>query len=100
MECPALEKGRDYELIDSRILDPKERMIELLFRQREYQKIGKMIKNLWYSRKAILKYKKDDMDRVRTRDGTISITKSDPGPERKMYTPLERRSRGLSVSRG
>merc|ERR1711942_644294 len=51
MECPALEGKRDYNLIDKNILDPEQRMIMLLFKQRKYQEVGKMIKNLWYRRK-------------------------------------------------
>ena len=100
VECPALERKRNYELLDSRILDPKDRMVELLFKQREFQETGKMIKNMWYSRRAILKYKKDAMERERTGNRTISIMKSDPGPKRKAFIPLDRGARSLSASRG
>ena len=44
IECPALEGKRNYELIDRNIMDPKQRMIMLLFKQTKYQEVGKMIK--------------------------------------------------------
>ena len=44
MKCPALEGKRNYGIIDKRIQDPEERMIELLFRQKKHQEVGKMIK--------------------------------------------------------
>ena len=100
VECPALERKRNYELLDSRISDPKERMVKLLFKQRKFQETGKMIKNMWYSRRAILKYKEDAMVRERSRVKTISIMRSDPGPERKVLIPLDREARGFSASRG
>ena len=37
IECPALEGKRSYEIIDKNILDPRQRMIKLLYRQRNYQ---------------------------------------------------------------
>ena len=43
IECPYLEKRRDYEIIDMNVVEPKERLIKCLFRQNEYQKTGKMI---------------------------------------------------------
>ena len=100
VECPTLERKRNYELLDSRILDPKDRMVKLLFKQNKFQETGKMIKNMWYSRRAILKYRKDAMEGERSRDRTISIMKSDPGPERKIAIPLDRGTRSLSVSKG
>merc|ERR1711867_290641 len=36
MECPALEGKRNYRIMDDRIQDPRERMIELFFRQKEH----------------------------------------------------------------
>ena len=100
VECPTLERKRNYELLDSRILDLMDRMVKLLFKQNKFQETGKMIKNMWYSRRAILKYKKDAMERERFRDRTISIMKSDPGPERKVFIPLDRGARGFSAPRG
>ena len=75
-------------------------MIELLFRQKEHQEVGKMLKNLWNRRKVILKYKEDESDRIKAMNDTVCSTKSDPGPRGSRYTPTERGVRGLSVSRG
>ena len=75
-------------------------MIELLFRQKEHQKVGKMLKNLWNRRLAILKYMDSEKEREKAMNDTISSTKSDPGPEGNRYTPIERGSRGFSMFRG
>ena len=87
-------------LFDDRIQDPKERMIELLFRQKKHQEVGKMLKNLWNRRKAILKYREDESNRIKTLNDTVSSTKSDPGPGGSRFTPIDRGPRGLSMSRG
>ena len=54
IDCKMLELYRDYQLIDDRIGDSEERMRVLLFRNREYQNIGNMIKKLWTARKELL----------------------------------------------
>ena len=46
VKCPVLEKLRNYDLIDKRIQDPKDRMIELLFKQNRYQEVGHMLRKL------------------------------------------------------
>merc|ERR1712179_347295 len=55
VECKALETKRDYDLLDWFIEDPKERMIKFLFRQQDFQGAGRMVKELWFKRKEILK---------------------------------------------
>ena len=100
VKCPVLERMRDYDLIDKRIQDPKDRMIELLFRQNRYQEVGNMLKNLWNRRKCILKFNEDERNRIEAMNDTVSSTRSDPGPEENSYTPIERGMRALSVSRG
>ena len=57
LKCPSLEKRRDYSIIDKSIAEPKARLINCLFRQKEYQKIGKMIKDMWGIRRNKLKAK-------------------------------------------
>ena len=82
LKCPSLEKGRDYSIIDKNIVEPKTRLINCLFRQKEYQKIGKMIKDMWSIRKDKLKAKKE---KNRIDNNTISYKNtafSDPGPKR------------------
>ena len=42
---------RNYQLIDKNIRNPEERLRELLYKNKEHQEIGKLIKNLWIHRK-------------------------------------------------
>ena len=49
-----LEHLRDYQLIDMSINNSEERMRKLLFRNRNYQEVGNMIKKLWTARKELL----------------------------------------------
>ena len=100
VECPTLERKRNYGLLEKRIQDPKERMIQFLFRQNKFQEAGKMIKNMWYSRRAILKYRKDTKEGERSNGGDINTIKSDPGPMRRIAIPMERKIRSISGSRG
>ena len=81
IECPRLEDKRNYEIIDERITEPKKRLIQCLFKQKRYQETGKMIKNMWHTRKKIIeqvkKKKKNRSARVNS-----NIPASDPGPNR------------------
>ena len=61
LKCPFLEKKRDYNIIDRSIVEPKARLINCLFRQNEYQKTGKMIKDMWGIRRNKLKDKDKNM---------------------------------------
>merc|ERR1711888_379681 len=79
IECPCLEGKRNYEIIDERILEPEKRLIQFLFKQRKYQETGKMIKEMWYIRRNMLKYEKDNKKKVKNNDENINVTKSDPG---------------------
>ena len=72
----------------------------LLFKQRKHQEVGKMIKNLWFRRKAILRYKKEEQKRMNNVNNIIGISRSDPGPVGNSHTPIRWRSRGLSATRG
>ena len=58
-----------------------------------------MIRNMWYTRRAILKYKKDTIEGERSNGGDIKVVKSDPGPER-IAIPMDRMIRSISGSRG
>ena len=100
MECPILEGKRDYGIIDNSIVNPRQRMIELLFKQKKYQEVGGMIKNLWYRRKAILKYKNEGRKRVDNVKITGGTSRSDPGPVGNSLTPIRWRPRGISATRG
>ena len=101
IECRALEGRRDYNLIDRNIEDPRQRMIKLLFRQGDHQGVGKMIKELWFRRKAIIKYKEvEEQNRKNKKSTPISMSRSDPGPMRNCQTPIRWKSRGYSATRG
>ena len=54
IDCKMLEHCRDYQLIDMNISNSEERMRKLLFRNRNYQEVGKMIKELWTVRRELL----------------------------------------------
>ena len=86
--------------MDKSILDPKDRMIKLLFKQNKFQETGKMIRNMWYSRRAILKYRKDTTEGERSNGRSLTVMKSDPGPKRKTVIPVDREIKSISVSRG
>ena len=101
VECKALEGKRNYNLLNWYIEDPKKRMIELLFRQEDYQGVGKMVRELWFRRKAILRYKEEEEQKSKNSRSTPNeLCRSNPGPRRKYQAPIRWRSRGNSVNRG
>ena len=48
-----MEEVRDYDIIDGNIGESEERMRVLLFRNKNYILVGKMIRKLWDLRKKI-----------------------------------------------
>ena len=63
--------------------------------------VRKMIRGLWYRRKAILeckeKMKKESIARMLNPE---SMNRSDPGPMGNCQTPIRRKARGIYTSRG
>merc|ERR1712179_291989 len=57
VKCEKLEEARSKDLLDRGTRDPEEVMRILLFRDERGQEIGRMIRNLWESRKKQLKEK-------------------------------------------
>merc|ERR1712179_649578 len=57
VKCEKLEEARSRDLLDRGTRDPEEVMRILLFRDERGQEIGRMIRNLWESRKKQLKEK-------------------------------------------
>ena len=57
VKCEKLEEARSGDLLDRGTRDPEEVMRILLFRDERGQEIGRMIRNLWESRKKQLKEK-------------------------------------------
>ena len=45
IDCKELEEDRNYDLIDDRLENSEEKMIELLFHNENFQEIGYMLKN-------------------------------------------------------
>ena len=78
---------------------PEERMIKFLFRQQDFQGAGRMVKELWFKRKEILK-NREKMELERQNRSIPNVqSRSDPGPERQQV-PLRERPRGNSATRG
>merc|ERR1712055_325993 len=99
VKCKALETKRRYDLLDRSIENPEERMVKLLFKQQDFQGAGRMIKELWFKRKDILK-NKERLELVRQQEAVPNIKSwSDPGPKRQR-APLRERPRGCSTTRG
>ena len=99
VECKALETMRNYDVLDWSIEDPEERMIKFLFKQEDYQGAGKMVKELWFKRRNIIKNReKMELER-KNRSIPSKLCRSDPGPGRQQI-PLRERPRGNSVTRG
>ena len=82
IKCPYLEKRRNFEIIDESVVEPKERMIKCLFKQNEHQKTGKMIKEMWGTRRNKMEYEKRNKKATRDVVDNNRITFSDPGPKR------------------
>ena len=102
-----LEEHRDYNLIDKSINNPEERMKTLLFRNNNYQEIGKMIKKLWEERRKILekfkdRHKKNYRDFTRNSNIIQQRTKceSEPGPKKGGCSYLKQKQRCSTVGRG
>merc|ERR1711942_348218 len=91
VQCPAIERKRNHELLDKKVANPRQKLIKFLFDRGKYQEKGAMIKNLWYERKALLKEKEEIRLKPKKIEMTINPGRSDPGPEGR--TPTRGRSR-------
>ena len=78
---------------------PEERLIQFLYRQKNHQETGKMIKDMWNARKSILKYKEESRKKVNSKNEMNSLMMSDPGPKRSIAI-LDRGRRGVSELKG
>ena len=56
IDCKELEEERNYDLINGRLINSEEKMIELLFYNENFQEIGYMLKKLWKRRHTLLDY--------------------------------------------
>ena len=55
MKCKYLEKKRNHLIVNKDIIDPEERMKDLLFRNKNYTETSKVIRDLWVLRRQLLK---------------------------------------------
>ena len=94
-----MEKRRNYNILDNNVKVPEERLIQFLYRQKSHQETGKMIKDMWYARRSILKYEEDTRKKVNSKNGENNLMMSDPGPKRSIAI-LDRGRRGVSELRG
>merc|ERR1712050_549603 len=82
LKCPRLDKRRNKEIINNEIEEPEEKLIHFLYKQKNHQEKGKMIKDMWYARRSILKFEEDNKKRERLKKKDDKSIKSDPGPKR------------------
>ena len=99
IKCPILERRRNYNILDSSLQVPEERLIQCLYKQKSYQETGRMIKEMWYARRSILKYEEDTRKKVKSRDEDTKLMMSDPGPKRSVAI-MDRGRRGVSELKG
>merc|ERR1712082_410796 len=89
IKCPYLEKTRRrHRILNYGITDSRERLIDLLFTQKEHQKVGNMIRILWNKRKQIMEYN-EEMKRQKCMKKIIQG--SDPGPERNVKNTQQKK---------
>ena len=104
IKCTALESVRDHDLMDSRITNPQDKMVDLLFGDSNPREVGGMIRRMWQKRRSMLTYikKRKEMNKIPSRTKIIggndyghphqTSRYSDPGPVRKVSFPCIGRS--------
>ena len=87
MECPALERYRDYDIIERNDKSMEDRMVDLLFFKGNFHEVGIMIKRLWMERRRLLtSIKERNKQRLRRFNQRmnppteINMRHSNPGP--------------------
>ena len=98
IRCPKLDKRRNHEILGNGINDPEEKLIYFLYRQKNHQEKGKMIKDMWYARRSILKFKEENERKNGLKRKEDNVVKSDPGPKRSIDMH-SRENRGVSELR-
>ena len=64
VKCKKVDLKRDYTIIDRNIGDPGERLRALLFINKNYLMVSKMLRGLWDLRKNLLKLELEKMKRI------------------------------------
>ena len=107
IDCRELEDTRDYNLINNRLRNSEEKMIELLFYNDNFQEIGYMLKKLWNRRRNLLDYFKRRNEYI-IQDPSRNLNmvpfrrnyRSDPGPVKRGCGYPRQKYRNSSVGRG
>merc|ERR1711874_97209 len=88
MECPALGRFRDYEIIDRNDKSIEDRMVDLLFFNGNFHEVGIMIKRMWIERRRLLSHIKErsrqSLKRFNHKMNPLienGMRHSDPGPK-------------------
>ena len=91
INCTALENKRNYKLIDNKIKDPEQRLIDVLYKQEDHRGVGWMIRAMWLKRKDILKSKEDmyKASIISKKNNKEKLNRSDPGQMEIGQTPRE-----------
>ena len=72
IKCKKLEKKRNGSVINNNILDPEERMKDLLYRNKDYRKTSRVVRDLWTLRRQLLKMKEN-----RAQEGSLKTLERD-----------------------
>ena len=78
VKCKSLEKKRNNLIINTEILDPEERMKDLLFRNKDFRGTSRTIRDLWTLRTQLLKELEKDTIREKQRMSENHPTLRDP----------------------
>ena len=62
VKCRNLERKRNHLIVKMDIIDPEERMKDLLFRNKNYKETSKVIRDLWVLRRQLLKEKETSIE--------------------------------------
>ena len=76
VKCKKLEKKRNSSVINYKILDPEERMKDLLYRNKEFRSTSRVVRDLWTLRRQLLKLKEN-----RIQEGDQEIHENDKTEE-------------------
>ena len=91
IKCTALENKRNFNLINNKIKDPEQRLIDVLYKQENHRGVGWMIRAMWLKRKDILKNREDmyKASLASKKKNKEKLNRSDPGLKVLGQTPRE-----------
>ena len=65
VKCIKLERKRNNSVINIEINDPEERMKDLLYKNTDYRRTSRVIRDLWILRRHLLKELKEDIPQIK-----------------------------------